>query len=219
MERVRFHFDFISPYSYLALAAAESFTKRHEVDWETRPVLLAALLDASGLTGPAETPVKREYTARDIMRCAESAEVPLVGPPAHPFNPLAALRTVCAYQDDPRATELAYALARACWGFGHDLSDPDGVSELTRQAGFDPIDVSKPAIKQALKDNTREAIEAGVFGVPTFIWRDELFWGHDRMPALAARLSGRLSNPEARAADWVARPRGAERPSSPWPRS
>lgn len=214
---VRFHLDYVSPYTYLALAASESFADEHEVAWEPRPVLYAGLLEATGLVGPAEELVKRAYTTRDIVRCADRLGVPLTGPPAHPFNSLPALRATCLFADDPRAMGLAVALASATWAQGRDLVDPTVVAEVVRDVGLDATDLaarlSDPAVKADLRRRTDRALELGVFGVPTFEWEGELFWGHDRMDHLADRIAGRLPSPDTRGAEIAARPRAADRPS------
>jgi 2-hydroxychromene-2-carboxylate isomerase len=74
---------------------------------------------------------------------------------------------------------------------------------------------SAPAVKEALQQRTADAIAAGVFGVPTFELDGELFWGHDRLDHLAARLEGRLPDLTARAAILEARPRAADRATAP----
>jgi 2-hydroxychromene-2-carboxylate isomerase len=181
------------------------------------PILYAAILERRGLIGPAEEPVKREYTTRDIVRAADRLGVPLVGPPEHPFNSLAALRTLCVFQDDPRALGLAVRLSTLCWGEGQPLTHPETLIAAVDEFGL-MIDrlterIGSPEIKQRLRANTEGALKAGVFGVPTFVWEGELFWGHDRMAHLADRLGGRLASPEERGAALAARPRGAERPS------
>lgn len=220
---VRLHFDFISPYSYLALTQAESFGDRHQIEWEVRPVLYAAILDATGLVGPAEQPSKRQYTARDIIRAADRLGVPLIGPPTHPFNPLMALRTACLYQDDPRGLQLAAELAKLCWGQGRPLTEYAVLEQALEATTLETADlavrITAPTTKAQLKANTAQALAAGVFGVPAFLWQGEIFWGHDRLNHLADRLAGRLDSPEPRAQAWAAKPRDAERSSSPWPTS
>ncbi|HKY61547.1 MAG TPA: 2-hydroxychromene-2-carboxylate isomerase [Gemmatimonadota bacterium] len=214
---VRLYFDFISPYSYLALTQVERFGEEHGTQWTVRPVLYAAVLDRWGLIGPAEEPVKREYTTRDIVRAADRLGVPLVGPPEHPFNSLVALRTVCVFQDDERALRLAVRLASLCWGEGQPLTHLEtliaAVDECRLPAAGLAERIASPEIKDRLRANTEEALEAGVFGVPTFIWEGELFWGHDRLEHLADRLTGRLGSPEERGRVIAARPKGAGRPS------
>lgn len=216
---VRVYFDFISPYSYLALTRLAAFGAQLGVAWEPAPVFYAALLDANGLVGPAETRVKRRYTLTDVLRSAELLGVPLVGPPAHPFRSLAALRVATLFGDDARALELAVALSTACWGKGRDVTDWNVLADVVCRVGLDAADLearaSAPEVKRALQDRTTAAIEAGVFGVPTFELAGELFWGHDRLDHLAARLEGRLPELSARAAVLEARPRAADRATAP----
>jgi 2-hydroxychromene-2-carboxylate isomerase len=217
--RVRVWFDFVSPYSYLALTRLGEFGARHDVIWEPAPVFYAALLEANHLVGPAETRVKRRYTMTDILRAAELAGVPLVGPPNHPFRSLEALRVATLFADDPRALALDLALSAACWAEGRELTDWGVLADVVARAGFDSTDLearaSAPAVKAALRDRTSAAIEAGVFGVPTFELDGELFWGHDRLEHLAARLEDRLPDLAERAAVLEARPRGSDRPTAP----
>jgi len=224
---VRVYFDFISPYSYLALTRLAAFGVHHDVTWEPAPVFYAALLDANALVGPAETRTKRRYTLTDILRAAALLDVPLVGPPAHPFRSLEALRVATLFADDDRALDLAVALASACWGEGRDLTDWNVLAEIVGRAGLASpaaagttaadlaARASAPAVKQALQERTAAAIAAGVFGVPTFELEGELFWGHDRLDHLAARLAGRLPDLTERAAILGARPRAADRPDAP----
>jgi 2-hydroxychromene-2-carboxylate isomerase len=211
------YFDFISPYSYLALTQVQRFGEKHGIAWTVRPILYAAVLEQRGLIGPAEEPVKREYTTRDLVRAADRLGVPLVGPPEHPFNSLAALRTLCVFQEDPRALQLAVRLSTLCWGEGQPLTHPETLIAAVDECGLPAAGlaarIASPEIKERLRANTEGALEAGVFGVPTLVWQGELFWGHDRMGHLADRLEGRLDSPEERGAAIAARPRGAERPS------
>lgn len=213
---VRLWFDYVSPYSYLALAQAERFGEVHGVEWQIRPVFYAALLDATGLSGPAEIPVKRRYTLTDVVRAAELSGVPLAGPPAHPFRSLEALRATCLFLEDPRAPALAVGLSSAAWADGRDLTDWAVISEVVESFDLDASDLKARAAAggaEALRRSTGEALAAGVFGVPTFGLEDgELFWGHDRLDHLAARLSGRLPRAAERVAELEARPRGADRP-------
>ena len=216
---VRVYFDFVSPYSYLALTRLEAFGAHYGVIWKPAPVFYAALLDANGLVGPAETRVKRHYTLTDVLRAAELLGVPLVGPPAHPFRSLEALRIATLFEDEPFALDLAVALSTACWGEGRDLTDWGTLAEVVRRVGLDAAELearaSDPAVKRALQQRTAAAIEAGVFGVPTFELNGELFWGHDRLDHLAARLEGRLPDLATRAAVLETRPRAVDRAAAP----
>src|SRR5687767_3540326 len=89
---LRIYYDFISPYSYLAWRSIHALAARHGREVEPVAVLFAGLLDAHGQKGPAEIAPKRLYTFRHVLRLASAAGLPMQLPPAHPFNPLLALR-------------------------------------------------------------------------------------------------------------------------------
>ena len=214
--KVRFYFDFVSPYTWMALMEGGEFARANNVLWDLRPVVYAALLDASGLVGPAEVAVKRDYTFRDVVRCARRLSLPFAGPPAHPFRSLEALRTFLVFRDGAGALPLAAAIADAGWGKGRDLTDLGVLADVASNAGQDPSDlearISDPAVKRRLRESTAEAVAAGVFGVPTFACDNVLFWGHDRMDHLADHLAGQLPADLSEADALLARPRGADRP-------
>ncbi|HEY1873815.1 MAG TPA: 2-hydroxychromene-2-carboxylate isomerase [Steroidobacteraceae bacterium] len=174
--RVAWVFDVISPFAYLAFPRLEEFPDG--VELEVLPVLLAALLDHFGQRGPAEIPSKRRFTYRFVLWRARRLGLPMRMPPAHPFNPLAALRLIIAAGSNSRA---AGAVLRAVFGEGRDVNDPAVIAELAAQLGVaDPhAAVTDPAVKQRLRDNTAWACSRGVFGVPTLVIGEELFWGHD----------------------------------------
>jgi len=217
-----FYLDFISPYSWLALMQSERFAAEHRVRWEVRPVVYAALLEATGLVGPAEVASKRRYSFRDVVRCAHELGLRLQGPPEHPFRSLEALRTAYLFRQEPRGLELAVRLADACWGEGRRLSDLDVLVEIVTDLGLDATGlrqrIADPAVKRGLHDLTDEALSCGVFGVPTFVVDQELFWGHDRMNQLARHLAGTGPPSSGLTDEMLARPRGVARRGAP-PRS
>ncbi len=214
---VDLYFDFISPYSWLALARAEVFAREHQVEFRLHPVVYAVLLNQRGLIGPAEEPVKRRYTFVDVLRAARAAGRPLVGPPVHPFRSLAALRLVTSVLGDPGlAMRLAVDLSVACWQEGCDLADLEVLAALAPRSGLAASDVTTRIeageVKAALRESTDQALAAGVFGVPTFAYSGELFWGHDRMDALADVLQGRADSIDVHELDeLLRRPSGVDR--------
>lgn len=191
-SQLTFYFDPVSPYVWLASKQLDAIATRCEIQWV--PVLFAAMLNANGQKGPAEIPSKKAYTFRDVMRQAAQLGLRFTGPPGHPFNPLHALRLCCALHDQPQRQQLAHALLAAAWEQGDDISDPAVLRAIAARCGHDAdalwARAQEPANKQALADNTQAAIDAGVFGVPTWRLGDELFWGADRLGSLAWRLDG-----------------------------
>jgi 2-hydroxychromene-2-carboxylate isomerase len=169
-------FDVISPFAYLGFHDLERLPAHVELRFV--PVLLAGMLSHFGQVGPAEIPSKRRFTYRFVLWRARRMGVPLRFPPAHPFNPLAALRLVIAAGSDRRAASVALA---AVFRDGRDVTDPKVIADLARQLEVADAEraVSDPAVKQQLRDNTDWAISLGVFGVPALVVGRELFWGHD----------------------------------------
>lgn len=214
-ERVSFYLDFVSPYTWLVLTQAERFAGEHGIVWDLRPVVYAALLDAHGLVGPVEVPAKRRYTFEDVARCAHRLGVRLSGPPAHPFRSLEALRTLYVFRKEPQALRLAVRLSDACWGEGKSLTNLDVLREVVAGVGLDSGGleerISSSEAKRGLRELTEEAVRQGVFGVPTFLCDGELFWGHDRLEHLAARLAGTLPPARELVGDLLERPSGADR--------
>jgi 2-hydroxychromene-2-carboxylate isomerase len=196
--RVTWVFDVISPFSYLAFPRLTELP----AEIEYKPVLLAALLDHFGQLGPAEIPSKRRFTYRFALWRARRLGMAMRFPPAHPFNPLAALRLIIAAGSDRRATGIALD---AIFRDGRDASDAAVIAELARALGVAdaPAALADPAIKQRLRDNTEWARERGVFGVPTLLVDEELFWGHDAIDMAIEYLKTPQSfaDPAMRAAD------------------
>ena len=206
--RVAWVFDVISPFAYLALPRLEELPAGIEL--VVVPVLLAALLDRFGQRGPAEIPSKRRFTYRFVLWRARRLGLPLRMPPAHPFNPLAALRLIIAAGSERRAAET---VLKAVFGEGRDLTDQAVIADLAAQLGVaDPQRaLADAAVKQRLRENTLWASAQGVFGVPTLLIGEELFWGHDAFDMALDYLSRPQSfaDPDMRALDSL--PIGAAR--------
>jgi 2-hydroxychromene-2-carboxylate isomerase len=176
--KISWVFDLISPYSYLSLKQLSLLPAGTQL--ELVPVLFAGLLNHHGQVGNAEIASKRRFTYRFVVWRARKMGVPLRMPPAHPFNPLSALRLVIAAGSDRRSVETAFEFV---FGQGRDVADPAVLLELARELGIADMDaaLNDPEVKRTLRNNTDWAIERGVFGVPTFVIGSELFWGHDAL--------------------------------------
>lgn len=210
---VQFYFDPISPYVWLSASAiARIEAAGAQVEFE--PVLFAGMLHAHGNKGPAEIAAKRAYTFRDVMRQAARQGLRFEGPPGHPFNPLLALRMCTALADQRARRHFALALLKACWEDGDDISDAATLERIARDCDLNGAALIEAAQQQAVKQQlaaaTEQAIADGLFGVPTFRYRDELFWGGDRVDTLLWRMQGHGID-EARLAGFLARPPLAQR--------
>jgi 2-hydroxychromene-2-carboxylate isomerase len=195
MRTIRFHFDYLSPYAYLAWKRLPALAARHDCAIEPVPTLLAALLAHGGQKGPAEIPAKRLWVMKDTLRTARSLGLPLSPPPSHPFNPLLALRVTAAVDDLGERARLVDALYDHTWGgAGLGVDNEPGVRAALARAGLVAAPLLERAataeLKQRLRRHGEEAIAAGVFGVPTMIVDGELFWGYDSFAHLERYLRG-----------------------------
>ncbi len=190
---LRFYFDYISPYSYLAWQELPALASRHAVAVEPTPVLFAALLDEYGHKGPAEIAPKRMYMFKECLRRAASLGVPMRPPHSHPFNPLPALRATSLEMSSEQRASLITALFAATWAEGRDVSSPEVVAAAAESVGVRDVvaRVRAPEVKSRFKAMNAEAVQHGVFGVPTLLVGEELFWGNDSLPHVEAFLEGR----------------------------
>ena len=190
MKHITFHFDFISPYAYLAFERLPEALKGLSYEVEYRPVLFAAFLKHHGQLGPAEIPPKRDWTYRQVLWLAHAHGIPMQMPAAHPFNPLGALRLAVACGQGGRVNRyVAETVFRHVWRGGADAADAARLEEL--RAVLQPErDPNGAEVKAELKANTDAAIARGLFGVPTYEVDGRLFWGFDGLPILREYLEG-----------------------------
>jgi 2-hydroxychromene-2-carboxylate isomerase len=217
---LRFHFDFISPYAYLAWTQIHAIAERHGRAVEPVPVLFAGLLDHHGTKGPAEIPAKRRYLFFDATRKARTLGVPLEAPKHHPFNPLLALRVSSSPVAGDKRRALIDRLYAAVWGGrAENLEDVAVVSAAAREVGLEPealiAEATSSEGKARVKAQTVRAIEDGVFGVPTTIADGEPFWGVDSLGDLDRFLAEKKPTLDAETiARWSQMTPTAVRPGS-----
>lgn len=183
---IAWYFDPISPYVYLQLPDLDRLPP--QVRLRPVPVLLAALLKNSGTKGPAEIPAKRLHTYRQCVWLAQSRGLPFRMPPRHPFNPLGALRLLCALGP---SLEQARTASRFVFQDGGDPSTEEGLRALGRRLEVPEPEAlaAAPSAKDKLRANTDEALARGVWGVPTLLVGGEIFWGADSFPMVLDYLA------------------------------
>lgn len=218
LKELKFFFDPVSPYSYLGSQMFNRVVKKYKNTHVTCvPVLFTGLLNAHGQRGGAEIASKRSYIFLDCFRMGQLHNIPFVMPPAHPFNPLLSLRVLTAVYDPSKQFTFAKSIMYACWGKGLDITTKDVIIECARMSGLNGEHLLELAesdtIKNKLKENTDAAVAAGVFGVPTVIINNEMFWGSDRMEHLDRYLDGELLIDPIKIKKLIEIPRGSDRKS------
>ncbi len=187
--RATWYFDFVSPYAYLQWQRIRVLSE--QLTFALRPVLLAGLLDRHGQKGPAEIPSKRLFTYQFVAWRARQQGITLNFPPAHPFNPLAALRLCVAAGSSASAVD---AIFNHLWRDGLRGDSAESLNDVSECLGFADAEqaINSAEVKNALRENFEAAIEDKVFGVPTIVKNGHLFWGGDA----TAMFETYLENPE-----------------------
>jgi 2-hydroxychromene-2-carboxylate isomerase len=187
-KAVEFYFDVGSPAAWLAWNELPKIAQQARSDIEYRPMLLGGVFQATGNRSPMEVPAKGQYMVDDLQRFARRYGVPFRHNPFFPINTLVLMRMVLGLQlreGEERMIAFTDSVFRAIWVDAKNMGDPAVVTEVIRQAGFDPERLlalaNDPAIKDDLKVATQEAVARGVFGAPTFFVGGEMFWGQDRL--------------------------------------
>lgn len=187
-KQADWYFDFISPFAYFQFARFHQLPTPLTID--CKPVLFAGLLGHWEHKGPAEIPEKRRHTYRYCKWFADRNGIAFTMPPAHPFNPLPALRLAVALDGSREAIATIFDVI---FGEGRDVASEDGWAMATERLGLDRAEaadrIADPSVKTTLRTNTEEALSKGVFGVPTFEVDGELFWGVDATEMLLDYLA------------------------------
>ncbi len=195
-QNIDFYFDFTSPYAYMAAPQIERLAAAHGRTVTWRPVLLAALSEATGVKLAPMVPLKWTYVQMDLERSARRVGLPYRLPPQFPqlwLNPGRAMLWI----EREHGAEVAKAFARACFhcafGEGVDINSIEVLTDLAAREGVSAAalveGVNSPDIKAAFKTSIAQALEQGVFGVPFVKVNGAAFWGHDRIDELAAYLA------------------------------
>jgi 2-hydroxychromene-2-carboxylate isomerase len=190
MKPIHFYVDFISPYAWLGFDALPRTLEGISHRVVHKPVLFAGLLKHHGQLGPAEIPTKRDWTYRQVLWLARHQGTPLQLPALHPFNPLGLLRlaTACDADGEP-SRYVCEKIFRHVWCTGLDAADAERLAALTAELA-PALDPGSAHVKQALQKHSQEAIDLGVFGVPSWVVDGRVFWGQDALPMLRAYLLG-----------------------------
>lgn len=194
-KTVEFFFDFGSPASYLAWTQLPAICRAAGATLVYRPMLLGGVFQATGNASPVTVPAKGKYMLTDLARFAKLYGVPMRFNPHFPINTLALMRGATGLQMREPAQFDAYvtAMFRAMWVDGQNMGDPAVVAEVLAHAGLDPQAVlaltADPAVKDALKASTEEAVRRGAFGAPTMFVGAHMFFGQDRLDFVREALA------------------------------
>jgi 2-hydroxychromene-2-carboxylate isomerase len=190
--KVKFYFDFLSPFSFFAWRELHRLPPETEIEF--LPVPLGPLLNHWGIKGPGEVQPKREFLLKQMLRKSVREGFAFTTPKTHPFNSLYSLRLALKGVAGDLQLKVIKTLWEAGWQERIDMGEPDELQRVLAKAELPAVELYEksftPEAKKELKANLATALAAGVFGVPSFVAQDELFWGHDSMSELTSYIKG-----------------------------
>jgi 2-hydroxychromene-2-carboxylate isomerase len=197
--KIEYYFSFISLWSYVGSLTFQDLVKRHKADVTYKPIALYALFDAGGGKPVRERPAQRQaYRLVEMERWRQIRNIPLVTwPKFYPANPSLAHRALIgAIRAKEDVSHFVHAGLKAVWADELNIEDPNTIVDLMKRSGLDGEKYLRGADSADAKAEearlTEEAIARRLFGAPFYFYRDEPFWGQDRLQYLDQAIeSGR----------------------------
>ena len=180
-----FFFDFASPYSYLAHKQIRNIELQNKIQINYMPIFLGGLLTFTGIKAPAYIPSKAKFMIKDCKLFAEKLSIKFKFNSYFPIQTLNLMRGVLIASKEMKTNFYINKIFDACWKDGVNLNDQKVVDrillDLNLNISFFNLKISEQKTKDDLKKRTHDAFLKGVFGVPTFIINNKMFWGQDRL--------------------------------------
>lgn len=190
-QTVEFFFDFVSPYSYLAYSQLGSL----QANISLRPMHVLSVMNIVGNTPTTVTcAAKGRYAGADIARWARRYGVAVKRPDMRAMNNATCARAVLATPSSEAARQITTALFNACWRDGQTLTTTAEVLDVLTAAGIETASlagqIDAPETLDRLEKNNQEAAARGVFGAPSFLLGESLYFGNDRLDFVREHLTG-----------------------------
>lgn len=188
-----------SPWTHLGAARIEAMAARHGASLRIWPVDFGQIFAASGGRPlPQRSPQRQAYRLQELARWRDALGIPITIQPRHfPAKEMPGATAVIAVretQGDAPAIRLAHRILRALWQEEQDTGEPSTLARLMGEVGLDAAAVltlaAEPRWAERREADTRAALERGVFGAPTYVIGDDIFWGQDRLEFVERRLAG-----------------------------
>ena len=184
IKSIDFYFDFISPYSYLAHKKIRLLKDKKKIIFNYKPILVGGLHNLQGITAPAFIKPKLKYMINDCNLIAKKNNFTFMWNSKFPINSLSIMRGYLFISDDFKDFYLN-TIFDAYWKDNLDTSNEEMLKPLLEQCNINSISffegIKDSKIKEELKNITQEAHDKEIFGAPTFVVNNKIFWGQDRL--------------------------------------
>ena len=181
---IDFYFDFISPYSYLAHKRIRKIQKDKKIKFIYKPIFLGGLHNLASITAPALIKSKKRFLIDDCEMVAKKFKIDFKFNEKFPINSLSLMRGMLIIDNNAKDLFID-SFFDAYWSLNSDLENKEIVSEILKKINIDPVifyqNITKQETKDNLKNITQQAFDKKIFGAPTFIVKNKIFWGQDRL--------------------------------------
>jgi 2-hydroxychromene-2-carboxylate isomerase len=193
--RLEFWYEFASTYSYLTAMRIEALAETAGVDVVWKPFVLGPIFSAQGWnTSPFNIyPAKGKYMVREMERLTKQRGLPFKMPSPFPQNGLYAARLALIGHEEGWGSAFARAVYTSQFAKGANISNKEILADILKSLRLNASSllarIEEKHIKERLRQQTEEAQELGIFGAPSFLARNELYWGDDRLEQALAQLT------------------------------
>ncbi len=183
-KSIDFYFDFISPYAYLAHKRIINIEKIEKIKFVYKPILLGGLHNLRKITPAAFIEAKKKFTVHDCKMVAKKFQIEFKFNDKFPINSIKLMRGILTVDENIKKKYIN-DFFNAYWSLNLDLSNEETVKKILNNLNIDPNSffekITEQRIKDKLKKLTQESFDKDIFGAPTFIVNNKLFWGQDRL--------------------------------------
>ncbi|WP_435163627.1 2-hydroxychromene-2-carboxylate isomerase [Candidatus Pelagibacter bacterium nBUS_25] len=191
-DHIDFYFDIISPYSYIAHKKIKKIKENKKITFNYKPILLGGLHHLAGISAPAFNKYKMKNMQSDCELISKKNDISFKWNLKFPINSLSIMRGYLQVDEDQKKDYLD-TFFDAYWKDNLDLSLENELCKLLNFLNIDTEiffkEIKHQSIKDNLKELTSDAFEKEVFGAPTFIVKNKIFWGQDRLEYALEELS------------------------------
>ena len=183
-NKVDFFYDFSSPYTFIAHKRIKEIKKNTNIDFLYKPMLLGGLHKLAGITANAFIGHKNDFMIQDCIMVSKKLGINFYFNDKFPINSLYLMRGTLVLEEN-LLEKYIDIFFESYWQLNLDLSDRKIFEKKLNEIGVDIEkffkDIENQAIKDKLKEMTNEAFTKKIFGAPSFIHKDKVYWGQDRL--------------------------------------
>ena len=183
-KEIHFYYDFSSPYTYIAHKRIKEIKKNKNINFLYKPMLLGGLHKLAGITANAFIGHKNEFMIQDCEMISKKLRINFHFNDKFPINSLYLMRGTLVLEDNI-LKEYIDTFFESYWQFNTDLSDRNIFEKKLNEIGINVDkffqDIEKKEVKEKLKLFTNEAFSKKIFGAPTFLYNNKIYWGQDRL--------------------------------------